>query len=295
MENSKVLDLIPDIISEVNIKKEYTWLNKAGLDFFGEGAIGKAASNFFEGVQKTYDIVSPIFEGTKDKVYVESWQKRRDGEVRYLGWWCWGLKNDKGEITGALSYAHDITDEYVIKEKMRQSNAQLQNAMALAKLGAWELNPITNIFTFNDAFYALYHTTADQLKGYNLTADEYAKKFVYPEDIHVVADEIKKLNETNDSNYTSKVEHRILFPDGKMGYIMVRFFIIKNRSGQTVKVFGINQDITEQKQREIDLENAKKTLEENINKLEQFNRLMVDREMKMIELKEELEKLRNQK
>jgi|AMWB02.1.fsa_nt_gi PAS domain S-box-containing protein len=58
-----LLAAIPDIIMEVDTNKVYTWANQAGLDFFGEGVIGKEAAYYFEGVQNTYEVVEPLFRG----------------------------------------------------------------------------------------------------------------------------------------------------------------------------------------------------------------------------------------
>ena len=45
----------------------------------------------------------------------------------------------------------------------------------------------------------------------------------------------------------------MLYADGKVGFIAVRFFIVKNAHGDTVKSYGVNQDITERKQAEMAL------------------------------------------
>lgn len=53
-----------------------------------------------------------------DAVYVESWQRRRDGEKRLLAWWCRNLKDENGKVIGALSTARDITEEYYREEAL---------------------------------------------------------------------------------------------------------------------------------------------------------------------------------
>lgn len=86
-----IADLVPDIIAEVNNAKVYTWMNKAGLEFFGPEAIGKEASAYFEGDEHVYDKVAPLFGGNEVTTYLESWQRRKDGQKRLLGWWCKSL------------------------------------------------------------------------------------------------------------------------------------------------------------------------------------------------------------
>ncbi len=105
-----LLASVPDIIAEVDIDRKYVWMNKTGLDFFGQEAIGREAAFYFEGEQKTYDTVSTLFEGAEDVIYVESWQRRKDGVRRLLGWWCRVLKDQNGNVVGALSTARDITE-----------------------------------------------------------------------------------------------------------------------------------------------------------------------------------------
>jgi PAS domain S-box-containing protein len=117
-----ILAAVPDIIMEVDNRKVYTWANKSGFDFFGEDVIGKEAAFYFEGEQDTYGIVQPLFNGAEEVFYVESWQRRKDGQKRLLAWWCRVLKDERGKVTGALSSAQDITER---KRSEEQIMAQL--------------------------------------------------------------------------------------------------------------------------------------------------------------------------
>ncbi len=121
-----ILDAVPDIIMEVDTRKVYTWANKAGLGFFGGDVIGREAAFYFEGEQETYRAVQPIFNGSGEVIYVESWQRRKDGCKRLLAWWCRVLKDDRGRVTGALSSARDITDRHEAEEELRQKNAEME-------------------------------------------------------------------------------------------------------------------------------------------------------------------------
>ena len=119
--NEAILASIPDIIMEVDSNKIYTWANQAGIQFFGEDVIGKEAAFYFEGEQNTYYTVSPIFAGFDDIIYLESWQRRKDGQKRLLAWHCHVLKDDNGQVTGALSSAHDITSRKQAEDTLRKS------------------------------------------------------------------------------------------------------------------------------------------------------------------------------
>ncbi len=116
-----MLASIPDIIMEVDNNKVYQWANHAGKEFFGEDVIGKEAGFYFEGEQKTYDIIQPLFLGNENIVYVESLQRRKDGKKRLLAWWSHVLKDENGNVTGALSTARDITEQKNAEKALRES------------------------------------------------------------------------------------------------------------------------------------------------------------------------------
>jgi two-component system, cell cycle sensor histidine kinase and response regulator CckA len=124
--NEAILAAVPDIIMEVDVCRRYTWANHAGLRFFGEDVVGREASSYFEGEQEIYDKLRPLFDGGEEVIYVESWQRRQDGEKRLLSWWCKVLKDEQGRVTGALSSARDITDQKRAEEALRESQTKLQ-------------------------------------------------------------------------------------------------------------------------------------------------------------------------
>jgi len=138
-----ILSAIPEIITEVDVEKRYLWANRAGLEFFGDDMIGREAGNYFVGNQNTYEIIAPLFQDGTDKVYVESWQRRRDGEPCLLAWYCVALRNEEGRITGALSSGRDITVARQIEEKMKKQRALLERMSSMAKIGGWDFDVAT--------------------------------------------------------------------------------------------------------------------------------------------------------
>lgn len=159
-----------------------------------------------------------------------------------------------GQPEVLLGLLENITERKRAEETLRQSEARLSEALSIARLANWEFDVATQTFTFNDQFYSLFRTTAEREGGYTMPAMQYAQKFVHPEDAPLVGIEIQKALEATDPNYSTQLEHRIIRADESAGYILVRFRVIKDEQGRTVKTIGANQDITERKLAELERE-----------------------------------------
>ncbi len=127
-----ILAAVPDIIMEIDGRQVYTWANQAGLEFFGQDVLGKETSFYLEGEQDTCDAIQPLFDGDENAIYVESWQRRKDGEKRLLAWWCRGLGDADGNVTGILSTARDITERKQAEEMIVHRNKELGTLYAIA-------------------------------------------------------------------------------------------------------------------------------------------------------------------
>ncbi|MBI3172575.1 MAG: GAF domain-containing protein [Chloroflexi bacterium] len=148
------------------------------------------------------------------------------------------------QVTDQLSLALENARLF---QKVSASEAQLSEALRIARLANWEYDFLADTFTFNDQFYNVMRTNAEREGGYTMNAARYAERFVHPDDAPLVGMEIQKSVETTDPNFSASLEHRVTFGDGTLGYIAVRFRIQKDAQGRTVRSFGANQDVTESK------------------------------------------------
>ena len=144
-----------------------------------------------------------------------------------------------------LNLVSDVTERRRAEEELRTSEAQLSNALRIAQAGHWEYDVQTDTFTFNDNFYRIFRTTVEDVGGYTMSSAEYARRFCHPDDMPMVSREIQTAIETDDPYYSRELEHRVLYADGEIGHVAVRFFIVKDSKGRTAKTYGVNQDITE--------------------------------------------------
>jgi PAS domain S-box-containing protein len=91
------------------------------------------------------------------------------------------------------------------------------------------------------------------------------------------------------SNYPLTLHHR----DGKLTDVLYNASVYKDPRGNVLGVFAAARDVTAQKKAEAEVAEQRTKELERLAELERFQRLTVGRELKMIELKKEIEELKN--
>ena len=229
-----ILAAVPDIIMEVDEKKVYKWANKAGIQFFGDDVIGKEASYYFESEQKTYEMVEPLFEGSEDIFYVESWQRRKDGEKRLLAWWCRVLKDSNGNVIGALSTARDLTERNKAEERLRYQAALLANVNDAIVASDRKYN----ITAWNTAAESLYGWKAEEVLGRS------SLEIVQTEDGSKDKDEMLRTI-AKAGRWQGEVTQ--VRKDGTRIPVEVSSIVLQDENNQIVGYASVNRDITERK------------------------------------------------
>jgi PAS domain S-box-containing protein len=173
-----------------------------------------------------------------------------DGGVGYVTIKVTVERDENGKITRNYGANQDITERKQAEEALRVNEARLAEALRAAHLANWEYDVEKDLFTFNDQFYSIFHTTAEKVGGYQLSSARYAELFVYPDDLEVVGTEIGKALSSTERVYNTTIDHRILYADGGFGYITVQLTVERDENGKITRYYGANQDITERKQAE---------------------------------------------
>jgi PAS domain S-box-containing protein len=161
---------------------------------------------------------------------------------------------EDGKTTGVIIVAFDITDYRKTEEALETSRLQISEAMDLARIVYWRLDPVTERFVFNDPFYAFYGTTAEFEGGYIMKGEDYGTRFVHPDDREIYNEARNKRRRYGDREFFNDVEHRIIRRDGAVRHIVARIRAIKDSGGRSIVCYGANQDITERKEAELQLE-----------------------------------------
>lgn len=214
-----------------------------------------------------------LFPGAKDII-----------ELNIQGYVGTPLWNSQGKVSGILCAlsrkplqlspsVKEILDTIAVKaaaeverirmgRELEESQRMVAKAMDLANLVNWELDLRTGLFKFNDRFYALYGTSAEREGGYLMTPEKYNREFVHPEDRDLVAAAFGGPPPSSDTGSEFQMEHRIIRRDGEIRTIIVRVGVSQDSGGQDISVHGANQDITDRKRAEAELQQSQYLLAE---------------------------------
>ena len=84
--------------------------------------------------------------------------QRKDGSILYANFSINQIT--MGGVKYSVAFVTDTTEYKKVMDALRSGEARLSTATKIAKLGYWEIDNSDNRFTFDDNFYAIFHTTA---------------------------------------------------------------------------------------------------------------------------------------
>jgi PAS domain S-box-containing protein len=186
-----------------------------------------------------------------------------------------------GNAVGLHGTFQNITKRVETEEALRDSEAALTEAQKIANIGSAIVYPETGEIHASDEYFRIFDLEPRPGTPINAFLNR-----VHEEDRGAVKAALKAAV----SSGTFDVEFRIVCGDGR-----IRFAhgIAGKRVGNSriLGLLGAVQDVTERKRTEDALRQHSEILERSNLELERFNRLVVGRELRMVELKRQINDL----
>ena len=165
------------------------------------------------------------------------------------------IRDDSGEITGYLRIATDLTQLKKTEEALLRSMRELEEnavqrmmiASSIGGVGIWEYDSVNNALTWDDQMFALYGVKKESFGG----AYEASKEGLHPDD-RQRGDMEFQMALSGEKQFNT--EFRVCWPNGEIHHIRAIAKVRKNENGLPIRVIGTNWDITEEKKKELLLE-----------------------------------------
>jgi len=166
-----------------------------------------------------------------------------------------------------ISVAEDVTKVRLVEEKFRQITEVIEDVFWITN---WEDKKVTYA---SPAFEKIWGIKLEVLYG---KPDVWANA-IHPDDKEKAYESFLSLEKEKTYDET----YRIIRPDKTVRWIRDRGYPIKNENGEVINIIGIAHDITERKKNE-------REMEERAISLDKFGKIAIGRELRMIELKREI-------
>ncbi|MDY0881427.1 PAS domain-containing protein [Dongia soli] len=160
--------------------------------------------------------------------------------------------------TQIIGMVQDITDLRYHELVLRQTETLLQHAHRLARIGYWLWQPGDNLdagngkMTYSDGLRAMLGVDTGD---YNSETETFCELYVHPEDRQLVLRTFQDYGRTAIDSYN--LDYRFIRLDGEVLTLRSVAQRVRDESGQILHAIGVVQDITEQRQREEELIQAK--------------------------------------
>jgi PAS domain S-box-containing protein len=165
------------------------------------------------------------------------------GEIRHAHSSLEPFHDDQGQPLWALGIVRDVTDSKRAEEARQENSRRLELALRSGGLAVWDWNLQTHTMVWDDAMLKLYGLAREQFLG---TLEAWTQG-LHPEDRErALAESQAALDGIRDFN----TEFRVLQSSGRVRHIKASALVVRDESGAAIRMLGLNQDVTEQRQSE---------------------------------------------
>lgn len=203
--------------------------------------------------------------------------KRKNGTEFLTETYGVPVRNQNNDLIGMLAIIRDITERKATENKIREHEQMIRLTTENINDIVWQLDDKLVFKYVSASVEKIFGYKPEEIIGTQVI------KYIHPEDLEQASQSI--MEKKNEANAEKTNQYRMITKSGGIKYMEVSSSIILDEEANLKGFAGVSRDITKRKEAEIELH-------QKILELERFNRIMTGREIKMIELKTEINELR---
>jgi PAS domain S-box-containing protein len=157
----------------------------------------------------------------------------------------------------------ELAERQRTEEILRDKEEKLRLALEASQMGTWDWNILTNEVQWSASKEMLFGLAPGEL---NQSYDQFIDR-LFPEDRDRVLTAINTAI-TTDVDYD--IEFRVVYPDGKIHWTLSQGKVFYDSTGQPTRMAGIDLDITDRKQSEVEIRQSEYQVRRILNNLFSF-------------------------
>jgi PAS domain S-box-containing protein len=172
-----------------------------------------------------------------------------DGTIKRLHSVSHPVIGDDGALLEHVGTTMDVTERAEAEEAVRRSEASLQEAQRLGRMGSWSQEVPSGVMSGTPELFRIFGLDPATV---SLTRELLGRSF-HPDDRAAVIETIERGHR---SNASIEVDHRIVLPDGSIRHVHGVSRPVVGEGGDVVKYIGTVMDVTELRKAEEALRQA---------------------------------------
>ncbi|MTI32852.1 PAS domain-containing sensor histidine kinase [Xanthovirga aplysinae] len=256
---NRFVESSPDVIYRVDRNFNFLFVNDRS-----EESTGKKGSYFIG--KSIYNVGFPkkvvaVWDKTLKKVFKTGKETRVEFLFSKDIWYDRYMipeKDEHGDVNYVIGFSRDISKRKKAEKELLLKQKQLQFALEFAQLAYWETDLPEGISFIDPPILKMYGLK-NVRKPIKVALEDFFEQHIVPEDVDRVKKVWKELAEGRLKK--ASVEYCVL-RDGEKKYLISGGVLIKDEEGRNRKIYGITQDITELKKREVELKMYRDKLED---------------------------------
>lgn len=253
--DAMLLANVHDAVVMTDLNGVVTYWNEGAARLFGwtaEEMVGRPYADRFEGPVRSWVAAEILKRAAGSEWSGEYEDYRKDGSRVWVDARVTSIRDAAGTVVGVLGVSHDISERKSAEEAIRGRDERLQLAVAIARMGTFEIDLATDAVTVNEPGRDIY--------GWPDTRSTFVQiqSHVHPEDRDEVMRQVEAALDPDGPGFF-EVEQRIIRTDGAVRWLRVRGRAMFEGAGaarQAVLCIGAYLDVTEQKEAEEQLRDA---------------------------------------
>ncbi len=198
--------------------------------------------------------------------YGEFCNHRKTGETFYESMTLAPVRGASGTISHFVAIREDITERRNLELALRRNDERITESAKISKLGYFELDLSTMIFSLDNLLWNLLGSSIEQEGGRDISVDKYLGRFCHPDDRALLRYNIGQAFKQHE-DYERELDYRVLLPGDSIQIAHVRYHVHYSDAGNPVTIYGSHQDITERKKIEEELNSGRQRLQAIIDNL----------------------------
>ena len=282
---ASIVDSSDDAIFSKTLDGVITSWNKAAERIYGyqaEEIIGQSVSLLIppDHPHEMVEILDRIRLGDRVGPYGTT-RRRKDGTTIAISLTVSPIHDAAGAVVGASTIARDITERERVRD---QASAASQYSRSLIEASLDPLVTISAEGKITDVNEATVRVTGVE-RGH-LVGTDFSDYFTEPDRAREGYRQVFAQGFVTD--YPMTIRHT----GGDLTEVLYNASVYKDAGGRVLGVFAAARDVTAQRRAESEVAKQRARELERLAELERFQKLTVGRELRMIELKKEIEDLR---